>query len=181
MAATLKNSVSRMNDLLARLGARGGDRPERAERVDMARLVETVGQRMRRAHGPLTVRACEGPLWVEADAGRIEAALEHLTQNAIDASAPTDPIEIALHREEDTAQVVIRDHGQGMSAAFVRDGLFQPFHSTKADGFGVGAYEAREIVRAARGRLSVASRPDEGSTFTITLPLADDTPHRGHA
>ena len=56
-----------------------------------------------------------------------------------------------------------------------------PFHSTKADGFGVGAYEAREIVRAARGRLQVASRPGEGSVFTILLPLADDAPHRGHA
>ena len=181
MAATLKNSVSRMNDLLARLGARGGERTERAERVDMARLVQTVGQRMRRAHDRLSIHAVNGPLWVEVDAGRIEAALEHLTQNAIDASAPSDAIEIALSREDDNAQVVIRDHGQGMTAAFVRDGLFQPFHSTKADGFGVGAYEAREIVRAARGRLSVASRPEEGSTFTITLPLADETTHRGNA
>ncbi len=173
MAATLKSSVGRMNDLLARLGARGGDRPERPERVDLARLVEGVGQRMRHAHAALNVHADEGPLWVEADGARLEVALEHLTKNAIDASGPSDPIVLALARDEGMARLEIRDHGQGMSPAFIRDGLFQPFHSTKPDGFGVGAYEAREIVRGARGRLTVASRPHEGSTFTILLPLID--------
>jgi len=181
MAATLNNSVTRMNDLLARLGARGGERHERAERVDLARLLGDVGARMRRAHDALSVSACGGPVWVEADGGRLEVALEHLTQNAIDASGPSDPIELALALDEGMARVEIRDHGHGMTPAFVRDGLFQPFHSTKPDGFGVGAYEAREIVRAARGRLGVASRPGEGSVFTILMPLADDASHRGHA
>lgn len=181
MAATLNNSVARMNDLLARLGARGGERHERAERVDLVRLLGDVAARMRRAHDAFSVSACGGPVWVEADGGRLEVALEHLTQNAIDASEPSDPIELALALNEGMARVEIRDHGHGMTPAFVRDGLFQPFHSTKPDGFGVGAYEAREIVRAARGRLGVASRPGEGSVFTILLPLADDAPHRGHA
>jgi len=181
MAATLKNSVGRMNDLLARLGARGGDRPERPERVDLARLVGGVASRMRRAHAKLQFDHCVSPLWVEADGARLEVAIEHLAQNAIDASEPDNPIEFALTCVAGIAQIEIRDHGHGMTPAFVRDGLFQPFHSTKADGFGVGAYEAREIVRAARGRLNVASRPGEGSVFTILLPLAAATEQPVHA
>jgi signal transduction histidine kinase len=58
-----------------------------------------------------------------------------------------------------------------MSARFIRQELFQPFTSTKAGGFGIGAYEAREIARAHGGRLDVASREGEGTSFTITLPL----------
>ena len=126
MAATLNSSVARMNDLLARLGARGGERHERPERVDLTRLLTDVGVRMRRAHGALSVHVCDGPMWVEADGGRLEVALEHLTQNAIDASGPADPIEIALTLNEGMAHVEIRDHGHGMTPAFVRDGLFQP-------------------------------------------------------
>jgi signal transduction histidine kinase len=69
--------------------------------------------------------------------------------------------------------VEISDKGTGMSAAFVRTELFKPFRSTKANGFGIGAYEAREIVRALGGRLDVASREGEGTSFSITLPLMD--------
>ena len=50
--------------------------------------------------------------------------------------------------------------------------MFKPFKSTKPDGFGIGAYEAREIAHAAGGRLDVASREGEGTVFTIRLPLA---------
>jgi len=57
-----------------------------------------------------------------------------------------------------------------MSAAFVRAELFKPFRSTKPGGFGIGAYEAREIARGLGGRLDVASREGEGTVFTVTLP-----------
>lgn len=181
MAATLKNSVARMNDLLVRLGARGGERSERPERVDLAETVRRIGQRFAGGRPRIDVRGCEVPLWVEADGNRLEVAIEHLAQNAVDASEPDATIAIGLARNGDMARIDIIDHGHGMTPAFIRDGLFQPFHSTKADGFGVGAYEAREIVHAARGRLSVASRPGEGSTFTVLLPIVEPAMVPEHA
>lgn len=177
MVATLNNSVGRMNDLLARLGAKAGTMAERSSRVDLTKLLTDVAARKRKSHADLAVRA-NGPLVVEADAGRLEAAFEHLTQNAIDASGPGDPVTLALAHEEGMARVDIIDVGQGMTPAFVRDGLFEPFHSTKDGGFGVGAYEAREIVRHANGRLSVVSHPGEGSVFTVLLPLAPNAEGR---
>jgi signal transduction histidine kinase len=70
------------------------------------------------------------------------------------------------------ASIAIADDGDGMDADFVRTRLFQPFASTKKGGFGVGAFEAKSIVSAMGGRLSVESKPGEGSSFTITLPAA---------
>jgi signal transduction histidine kinase len=60
-----------------------------------------------------------------------------------------------------------------MSAEFVRTRLFKPFHSSKPSGFGIGAFEAREIVRAMGGRLEVESHEGLGSRFSIRLPLAE--------
>ena len=62
------------------------------------------------------------------------------------------------------------DRGHGMSAEFVRTRLFQPFVSTKEAGFGIGAFEARELIRAMGGRLEVESREGDGTRFTLFLP-----------
>ena len=69
--------------------------------------------------------------------------------------------------------VEVLDSGTGMSPEFVRSRLFKPFDSSKPGGFGIGAYEARELVRAMGGRLDVESREGLGSRFTIRLPLAE--------
>jgi signal transduction histidine kinase len=70
------------------------------------------------------------------------------------------------------ARFDVIDSGSGMSPEFVRTKLFKPFVSSKPAGFGIGAFEARELVIAMRGRLEVESREGLGSHFTIRLPLA---------
>jgi signal transduction histidine kinase len=59
-----------------------------------------------------------------------------------------------------------------MDADFVATRLFAPFASTKQNGFGIGAFEARSLVQAMGGRLTVDTRPGAGTRFTITLPLS---------
>ena len=59
-----------------------------------------------------------------------------------------------------------------MSAAFVRDQLFRPFASSKPDGFGIGAYEARQLAEAMDGTIDVDSRQGEGTRFRLSLPAA---------
>jgi len=59
-----------------------------------------------------------------------------------------------------------------MDGDFIRNRLFQPFSSTKPGGFGIGAFEARSLVTAMGGRISVDSRLGRGTTFTIHLPAA---------
>jgi signal transduction histidine kinase len=60
-----------------------------------------------------------------------------------------------------------------MDGDFIRNRLFQPFASTKPGGFGIGAFEARSLIAAMGGRLTVDSLPGRGTTFTITLPAAE--------
>ncbi len=95
--------------------------------------------------------------------------LGHLIQNAIEASPPYEPV--TLHVAADGAQVAIDviDRGSGMSPAFIRDRLFKPFVSSKPGGFGIGAFEARQLAAAMGGRIEVKSREGEGSRFRVVL------------
>jgi signal transduction histidine kinase len=96
----------------------------------------------------------------------------HLLQNAVEASEPGSPIAIEVGSEGLRGTIAVVDSGRGMSAQFVRNGLFRPFVSTKENGFGIGVCEARDHARAMGGRLDVESREGLGSRFTISLPLA---------
>ncbi|QMW22876.1 XrtA/PEP-CTERM system histidine kinase PrsK [Sandaracinobacteroides saxicola] len=172
MVATLNNSVTKMNDLLALMGKASGSAPEpQAGSADLARIATMVIAAKRRAHGAMRLEGADLPLPLPGDEGRLEAMLTHLVQNAIDASAPEAPVTVTLGRRGALAELTVADRGHGMTAGFIREELFKPFRSTKTGGFGIGAHEAREIVRQHGGRMEVSSTPGEGSTFTITLPL----------
>lgn len=170
MIATLQGSVRKMNDLLARLshGGNGDGAPPRP--LPLAPLVEALAAVKRRVH-PVTVDA-ERDVLALADPARLEQALGHLVQNAIEASAPDAPVTIRLRLRDSEAAIEVIDRGAGMSADFLRARLFTPFASTKESGFGVGAFEARALVAAMGGRIEVESREGEGSRFTIFLPAA---------
>ena len=57
-----------------------------------------------------------------------------------------------------------------MTPEFIRDELFRPFATTKGGGHGIGAYQARELLREAGGDLLVISRRAGGTTMRLLLP-----------
>ena len=178
MLATISNSVAKMNDLLARL--REHHVPTRsAETVDLQALVARVVANRQQSYALLTFSSDSAETSVlfqlSGHAGQLEQVLEHLIQNAIDASQAHTPIAVRLYRAGADGIIEVADQGIGMTEAFIRETLFQPFRSTKADGFGIGVYEARDIVQAHGGTLGVASTPGAGTTFTIRLPLLADS------
>ncbi|HEY1145191.1 MAG TPA: XrtA/PEP-CTERM system histidine kinase PrsK, partial [Allosphingosinicella sp.] len=171
MIATLQSSVKKMNDLLARLGRGKGAEAEPLRPVAIQPIVAAIRQARLRGH-PVEMFG-EDSVMALADPGRLEQALAHLVQNAIDASPPGEPVRICFGARGSASVIEVIDSGAGMSAAFIRTRLFQPFTSTKEGGFGIGAFEARSLIAAMGGRIEVASREGEGSRFTIFLPKAE--------
>jgi putative PEP-CTERM system histidine kinase len=175
MIATLEASVKKMHDLLARLH-RGSNNieAEPVRALPLGQAAARVVEVKRRVHpvelsGDLTLAAL-------ADPSRLEQALAHLVQNAIDASPVGAPVRLRCFEQGGCAAIEVADRGVGMSADFIRTRLYQPFASTKDSGFGVGAFEARSLVAAMGGRIEVESREGEGTRFTVFLPRADDVP-----
>lgn len=169
MLLTLRNSADKLNTLLARLSRYGGTGVEQLNGVDGADVVRSVAGRFRGQH-PVMLAEVQNCL-VIANRESLEQVLVHLVQNAIDASPDGTPVFLALTSDGLHARFEVVDSGTGMSPDFVRSRLFKPFVSSKAGGFGIGAFEARELVRAMKGRLEVESREGLGSRFLIRLPL----------
>lgn len=169
MLLTLRDSVGKMNDLLARLSQHNKARQEEPIPIDLMVVARTVAATRARQHPVEVVGHAPAAL---ADPQRVEQILAHLIQNAIEASASTAPVRVHVAERDGAATVRVTDKGCGMSADFVRRDLFKPFASSKAGGFGIGAFEARELAHAMGGRIDVESRLGEGSSFTLSLPLA---------
>lgn len=170
MLVTLRNASDKLNGLLARLGRYGSPGSERREEVDLAKVGQEVARRYEGVHPVAVVRTENSVVLANPDA--LEQALVHLVQNGIEASPGDMPVFLDISSDGIRGRVDIIDSGTGMSPEFVRNGLFKPFVSSKTAGFGLGAFEARELVQAMGGRLDVESREGVGTRFTVQLPLA---------
>ena len=155
MVATLKSSVGKMNELLARLAPQSSGRVQRIEGAAAAPDPHRGHRRQARDREVSLL----GDAGVEAlvDAQALEQAVGHLLQNALDASSG-EPVTVRVSPEGDDVAIAIADKGVGMDGDFIRNRLFQPFASTKPGGFGIGAFEARSLITAMGGRISVDSR-----------------------
>ena len=77
---------------------------------------------------------------------------------------------MATARLGEAASILVSDNGRGMTPEFMSRSLFQPFHTTKAQGLGIGLYHSRKIVEAHGGRIEAVSEVGKGSTFRVILP-----------
>ncbi|MDO7887526.1 sensor histidine kinase [Hymenobacter cheonanensis] len=99
-------------------------------------------------------------------------AVQKRQQAAGPGYAPT--VQVRTEQAEGQVRIMVSDNGTGMPAA-VRERIFQPFFTTKpsGEGTGLGLSLAHDIIEQGHGgTLTVASQEGEGTTFTITLPLA---------
>lgn len=171
MLITLRNSSDKLSALVARLGRYGSGQVQELVPVDLARMAMRVAERFRAVH-PVSLTRAE-PVKVMANIEALEQALIHLVQNAIDASEPGMPVFLDVFPAGLRGEIEVIDSGCGMSPEYVRTGLFKPFVSSKAGGFGIGAFEARELIKAMGGRVVVESRKGIGTRFGVSLPIAE--------
>ena len=171
MLVTLRNSSEKLNALLARLGRYGSGQAQDVREIDLSVLAKAITLRFENLHPVLLTRS--DPIRVLADNESLEQALIHLVQNAIDASDPEQPVLLSVVSDGLSGKIEVIDTGCGMTPEFVRSGLFKPFVSSKAGGFGIGALEARELIKSMGGRLTVESREGVGTRFSISLPVPE--------
>jgi len=169
MLETIEHAVGRMNGMLLQL--RSGTQPiEQAAPVALTRLLERL-HRERGRGGCLLELEAESGLTVRAHEDRIERVVGHLVQNALDATPQNGKVSIRARRLGEDVVIEVEDNGCGMSEEFLRERLFKPFQSTKANGMGIGAYESFRYIQDLGGRIEVNSELGRGSLFRLVFPL----------
>jgi NtrC-family two-component system sensor histidine kinase KinB len=111
---------------------------------------------------------------IEADRGQVERVIANLVTNAIRATARGGEIEVAAALRSGYLAISVRDTGRGIPHEYLSR-VFEPFvqvPGAPAGGAGLGLSISRRIVEAHGGQITVRSEPGQGTTFTLTLPVA---------
>jgi signal transduction histidine kinase len=133
----------------------------------MAETADTAGVR---------VTVSGEPLPVLADADRLIQVLTNLLDNAIAFSPSGSEVTLAVTRRGEEAWLSVKDRGPGVPEAdqatiFERFHQLEPSSTRTKQGLGLGLAIGRGIVEQHGGRMSVESRPGEGATFHVVLPI----------
>lgn len=122
----------------------------------------------------IEAQLAEGDPEIQADPILLQQVLLNLLRNAMDAMAATPPErrEIRVSTANGAGQVTVRiaDRGCGL-APEVRERVFDPFFTTRAEGMGMGLAICRSIVEFHGGRVWAEENPGGGAVFTFTIPV----------
>ncbi len=108
---------------------------------------------------------------VAVDRNALRQILLNLLNNSLDALQPDGQVEIRAYQETvrpHSVIIEINDTGKGISPE-VLPRVFEPFYSTKASGSGLGLAICRQLIEQMQGSISIASRPDNGTTVRLKL------------
>lgn len=171
---TVADAVGKMNRMLSNLRQMHTDVAV-DETFDLREIAQAAVAGKAEARPLPTLAIASGePLLTRGARDRLLSVIEHLLQNAIEATPETGEIVVGLERRGDKALLTLKDTGCGMDREFINTRLFKPFDTTKGKaGMGIGAYESRHVISSMKGELLVESEPGSGTCFTVVLPLVD--------
>lgn len=109
-----------------------------------------------------------GPFRVDLD--QIEQVVMNLIINGIDAISGAGKLTVETQSANGYVLIKVSDTGYGLSEE-AKEKIFRPFYSTKPNGTGLGLPISRGIVDAHKGKILVSSEKDQGSTFTVMIPV----------
>lgn len=169
--STIEAMQSRLQNMLAQLTNKQSGQ-EHIKKTAIAALLEALITERCSGTLPKPELVIDSDCQLTIDAERFTNVLYHLIDNAQQATADDGHVEVSVHCGQHQLCIKISDTGCGMSQEFIQNRLFKPFDTTKGNaGMGIGAYDALNFVQQLQGQLLVDSEVDQGTTFTILLPL----------
>lgn len=175
--AETERTIRMLQDLLDLARADSGHLHFRCAPIMLNTLVvEVAAMSQKVSDRQITVLATDEDVVTCADQDRLQQVLINLVDNAIKYSAPTQPVDIILEKNTHSAIIYVRDRGMGIPLTH-QHRIFERFYrvdesrNRSQEGTGLGLAIAKSLIDGMDGRITLRSKPGEGSIFTITLPL----------
>ena len=171
----LKNDVDRL-DLIADRFSKIGSKPDLTKINMLEELHDCKEYMEKRAPKKVSFDFPEqngDPIYCMINSHLFSWVIENLLRNALDAMEAEGKIECRVNTENQQLHIDIQDSGKGIPQNDFNK-IFRPGFTTKKRGWGLGLSLAKRIIENYhKGKIFVkASKPNEGTTFTIILPLA---------
>ncbi len=109
---------------------------------------------------------------VMADRNQLKQVFFNLIKNAIEAMAPGGQLKIRPRADDDNVYLLFGDSGAGIKQEDLGR-LFQPYHTTKAGGHGLGLMIVQRIMREHGGQIGIESKEGVGTVVTLQFPRKD--------
>jgi putative PEP-CTERM system histidine kinase len=179
MTLTLRHAVEKLQTLLGQLR---GDalakkaEPASREDVDVNTLVASFVNGKRKIGLDIVMTESAAPVFAAmTDRDVFLGVLDLVVGNAVEAAPKGAPVNVCVVNLQSSVCVTVTDKGPGMTPEFIAGQLFRPLRTTKGGGFGIGAYQAREVMRDIGGTIDVRSKVGEGTIVSLYLPVS--VPH----
>jgi|GEM_PF-2609648 len=145
---------------------------ETVSTADLLRVPAEMIEPQCRANGIDLIVDVPGDLpALKADCSQLQRALLNFLLNGIEATGSGGTLTIAADASDGAVGISITDTGCGMTPQTLAR-VFEPFFTTRRGGVGLGMANARRIITAHRGEVTLESEPEKGTSVRITLPLA---------
>jgi two-component system OmpR family sensor kinase len=151
------------------------------DRIDLTRIVEETVADARTAdpRRSIVLELSDEPAIVRGDRLRLRQVLDNLLANIRDHTDPGTTATVTLADSDGTATLIVADNGPGMTPdeaahAFARFWQAEPTATHARPGTGLGLAIVAELVAAHGGTIALDTSPGAGTSFTITLPTAND-------
>jgi signal transduction histidine kinase len=174
--ARVKEAAIRAGALTAQLMSYGRARKGQVERFEAGERLTRLGGLLRAAMPPrvkLELELGPDPTWLVADPTQLDQMVANLVLNARDALPEGGRIHVRCEPvAAGSVRLTVADNGIGMPPEVVAR-LGEPFFTTKGEGrgTGLGLASVRSILEKLGGNLQVESKPGEGTSFRLEIPL----------
>jgi len=109
---------------------------------------------------------------IKVDRDQMKQVFYNLVKNAFQAMSDSGSLQIILSSSNEFVEIAFKDSGVGINSEDLGR-VFEPYHTTKSTGSGLGLMIVQRIVQDHGGHIELKSKPDEGTCFTIYLPLIE--------
>ncbi|MBI5407293.1 MAG: hypothetical protein HZA18_06325 [Nitrospirae bacterium] len=177
---TVTGEVEKLNNLIEKLIAFVHPIEYKFETVDMGDLIdktlESILKDQKASDLRLVKNYAPGIFKLSADKAQLSKALSYILQNSLIAmnSGGTLTVDVESLLKDAMIRVSIKDTGKGIPQEDI-ERAFDPFYTTPEKGIGLGLPLSQKIIEDHKGKVTIESAPNQGTTLTVLLPVAAPT------